>query len=74
MKSREIKELHTKSAAELQTMLGEVKSALIAAQLEHAQQKLANTRSLANMRADIARINTVLQTKAEEPAAEGETA
>lgn len=61
MKTRDRKELHSKSKEELQKMLQDKKNELSAAQLEHTQFKLKNTRSLFTMRKDIARILTALQ-------------
>lgn len=64
MKLRDSKDLHTKNEGELKTLLRETVASLSSARLEHAQQKLTNTRSLATLRTDIARIKTVLRTKA----------
>jgi ribosomal protein L29 len=64
MKARDIKELHTKDITALRVMLKETREALITARLEFGQQKLTNTTSLANLRRDIARIQTVMQLKA----------
>jgi ribosomal protein L29 len=63
MKTREIKELHTKTVPELRTMLKEAKGALTMSRLELAQRKLTNTTGLTNLRHDIARLETVLRSK-----------
>ena len=70
MKLRDIKELHTKTKEELRTMLKETAASLSSAELEHAQRKLTNTTSLSSMRADIARIKTVLHMKMAETVSE----
>jgi ribosomal protein L29 len=63
MKTRDIKELHTKTAEDIRNMLTDAKTALADAWLEHAQRKLTNTTSMSNLRRDIARMQTVLQAK-----------
>lgn len=70
MKTREIKELHTKTESELRAMLKELKTSLASAELEHSQRKLTNTTSMRLLRVDIARINTVLHGKAAEAVSE----
>lgn len=47
-------------------MLKELKAQVVEARLDHNLQKLTNTSSLTNMRADIARILTVLQMKTQD--------
>ena len=64
MKTRDIKQLQTKSEAELKAQLAELKASLAAAELEHSQRKLANTTSLRSFRGDIARVKTVMHHKA----------
>jgi large subunit ribosomal protein L29 len=66
MKTREIKELQTKTAAELRALLTEAKAALVTARLDHAQRKLDNTTSLSTLRRDIARMQTILRIKTHE--------
>lgn len=63
MKTREVQELHTKTAAELRAMLKEATASLAASRLELTQRKLTNTTGLTNLRHDIARIQTILRTK-----------
>lgn len=63
MKKREVTELHTKTETELRELMKELLSSLASARLDQAQQKLTNTRSLTNLRKDIARVLTVLRTK-----------
>ncbi|MBI4084520.1 MAG: 50S ribosomal protein L29 [Candidatus Levybacteria bacterium] len=63
MKTKDVKELHTKSKEELKKMLTEAKDALFSQQMEHQQMKLKNTRSLSMKRKDIARIASILRGK-----------
>ena len=63
MKTRDIKQLQTKTQAELRSQLTELRMSLASARLEHSQRKLTNTTSLKNIRADIARIQTVMHHK-----------
>lgn len=70
MKSKEKKDLHTKSVNELRTMLGEAKAALMTLKLDHSLHKLKNTTDLRRKRVDIARIQSILQEKVLEDAKE----
>ncbi|MBI4097180.1 MAG: 50S ribosomal protein L29 [Candidatus Levybacteria bacterium] len=63
MKTKDVKELHTKSKEELKKMLTEAKDALFSYQMDHQQMKLKNTRSLSMKRKDIARIASILRGK-----------
>lgn len=63
MKTRDIKQLQTKTQAELRSQLTELRMSLASARLEHSQRKLTNTTSLRLIRADIARIQTVIRQK-----------
>lgn len=63
MKTKDIKELHTKSKEELKKMLSEAKDALFSLHLDHKQLKLKNTRSLSVRRKEIAQIASILQGK-----------
>jgi ribosomal protein L29 len=63
MKTRDIKELQTKTEGDIRKMLSEAKTALTEARLEHAQRKLTNTTGMAILRRDIARMQTILRSK-----------
>ena len=63
MKKRDIQELAAKEGKELKALLKEKHETLFGAKLDHATGKLKNTRSLATLRDDIARIKTVLKQK-----------
>ena len=63
MKSRDIKELPTKSIEELHKMLAEAKKESSAAYLELAQFKAKNTKLGYNKRKEVAQILTVLRRK-----------
>ncbi len=63
MKTKEKKDLRTKSAAELRTMLKNAKDAVFTARLEKSQNKLKNTRSLFLKRKEIAQILTIIKEK-----------
>lgn len=63
MKSKGIKELHTKTMAELKTTLNEARIELFNFKLEKVQNKLKNLRSLFHLKKDIARIQTILKEK-----------
>jgi ribosomal protein L29 len=66
MKTRDIKELHTKTLAELGLMLKDRQMSLRNDRLELAQRKLTNTSSITNNRHDIARLKTIMQQKRNE--------
>ena len=63
MKTKDKKELFTKTKEELQSLLKETRQTLLTSQLEIAQNKLKNTRSIFFKRKDIARILTALRQK-----------
>jgi ribosomal protein L29 len=63
MKTKERKDLHTKSQMELRTMLKSLKDAVFTAKLELSQNKLKNTRSIFLKRKEIAQILSILKEK-----------
>ena len=63
MKTKEKKDLRTKSIVELRTMLKNAKNAIFTAKLEKSQNKLKNTRSLFLKRKEIAQILTIMKEK-----------
>lgn len=63
MKTRDIKQLPTKTQDELRAQLGELQASLQSSRLEHSQRKLTNTTSLRMIRADIARVKTIMRHK-----------
>ena len=63
MKTKDKKDLHTKSIIELRTMLKNLKDAVFTAKLEKSQNKLKNTSSLAVKRKEIAQILTIMKEK-----------
>lgn len=63
MKLKDIKELHVKEVKELKTLLKEKQKTLFDSRLDHSVGKLANTRSLSQIRDDIARIKTIITQK-----------
>lgn len=63
MKTKEKKDLRTKSIAELRTMLKNVKDVIFTAKLEKSQNKLKNTSSLSVKRKEIAQILTIMKEK-----------
>ncbi len=63
MKTKEKKDLRTKSMVELRTMLKNAKDAVFTAKLEKSQNKLKNTRSLFLKRKEIAQILTIMKEK-----------
>lgn len=65
MKTKDKKELFTKSKEELQNLLKETRQALLTLQLEIAQNKLKNTRSIFFKKKDIARMLTALREREE---------
>ncbi len=65
MKSKDIKELHSKAELELKKLLKEAKSALLSLKLDKEQNKLKNTRELFNKRKEIAVLKTILKEKEE---------
>ncbi len=63
MKSKERKDLQTKTKEELQKLLSDGREALTHLQLEHSQGRLKNTRSIFWRRKEIARILSILNRK-----------
>ena len=63
MKTREKKDLHKKTIAELNSLLLATKKELSSAGLEKIENKLKNTRSMFLKRKEIAQILTVLKEK-----------
>ena len=63
MKTKEKKDLHTKSITELRTMLKNAKDVVFTAKLEKSQNKLKNTSSLSIKRKEIAQILTIIKEK-----------
>lgn len=63
MKTKERKELHTKTIKELQALLQEAKAALALIRLEKVQNMLKDTSSYPRKRKDVATIETVLREK-----------
>ncbi len=63
MKSRNIKDLHTKTIEELKGMYKNLKNEVLQLNLEKAQNKLKDTRSIFWKKKDIARILTILKEK-----------
>lgn len=63
MKTKERKELHTKTIKELQALLQEAKAALALIRLEKVQNMLKDTSSYPRKRKDVATIGTVLREK-----------
>ncbi|OGH19007.1 MAG: 50S ribosomal protein L29 [Candidatus Levybacteria bacterium RIFCSPHIGHO2_12_FULL_38_12] len=61
MKSKDIKELHTKDTQELKTMLSFLQSELQNLKMDNSLRKLKNPRLLFFTRKDIARIKTHLK-------------
>ncbi|MDR1855069.1 MAG: 50S ribosomal protein L29 [Azoarcus sp.] len=58
------KELHAKSADELNTELLDLLKAHFSLRMQHATQQLNNTSQLGKVRRDIARVRTVIREKA----------
>ncbi len=63
MKTKEKKDLRTKSIVELRTMLKNAKDAVFTAKLEKSQNKLKNTSLLSVKRKEIAQILTIMKEK-----------
>lgn len=63
MKSKDIKELHTKTIEELKHILSEAKDELFSLKMQIAQNKLKNKRLIFLKRKDIARVVTILNEK-----------
>lgn len=63
MKTKDRKELHNKTVAELASMLKDTHEALAKLVLDKAQNKVKNTSELSNLRRKIAVIKTILREK-----------
>jgi len=63
MKTKDKKELSTKTIKELKMLLKEKKNELFSLIQEHAQKKLKNTRSIFWKKKEIAVISTILREK-----------
>lgn len=63
MKSKDIKELHTKTIEELKVMLSQAKDELFSLKMQIVQNKLKNKRLIFLKRKDIAAVATILKEK-----------
>ena len=63
MRKKDIKELHLKTDLELNKLLQEAESILVALRLDKGQNRLKNTRELFNKRKEAAVIKTILNEK-----------
>jgi ribosomal protein L29 len=63
MKTKEKKDLHTKTIKELNTLLKNAKEAVFTARLEKSQNKLKNPRSIFFKRKEIAQILSIIKEK-----------
>ena len=63
MKSNDIKALQAKTIEELNQQLSSLNERLTESYLEKAARRLQNTASIKNLRADIARVKTVIRVK-----------
>ena len=61
MKANEIRDLRAKSAAELESKLGELKKDLFQLRLQHATNQLENPIRIAEVKRDIARVKTLIR-------------
>ena len=61
MKANEIRDLRAKSAAELESKLGELKKDLFQLRLQHATNQLDNPIRIAQVKKDIARVKTIIR-------------
>ena len=61
MKANEIRDLRAKSAAELESKLGELKKDLFQLRLQHATNQLDNPIRIAEVKKDIARVKTLIR-------------
>ena len=61
MKANEIRDLRAKSAAELESKLGELKKDLFQLRLQHATNQLDNPIRIAEVKRDIARVKTLIR-------------
>ncbi len=63
MKRKEIKELHTKTIEELNTLLKETRDLFLKMRLDLTRNRVKNTRGIFLMRKDMARILTIINQK-----------
>lgn len=63
MKSKDTKELHLKTEAELLKLIQDAQKDLETLRLDHVQNKLKNTSGLKNLRRDLAIMQTILKEK-----------
>lgn len=63
MKTKEKKDLHTKTIKELRTMLKNARDAVFEAKIEKSQNKLKNTRAIFLKRKEIAQILSIIKEK-----------
>ena len=61
MKANEIRDLRAKSAAELESKLGDLKKDLFQLRLQHATNQLENPVKIAEVKRDIARVKTIIR-------------
>lgn len=61
MKTKDIKELHTKTIKELKGLLSKVQNELVKLRMEQAGGKLKDSHQVLKIRHDIARIKTVIR-------------
>lgn len=61
MKSKELKELKEKTAAELDTQLKDKKAELFNLRFQLATGQLQNTMAISSVRRDIARVKTIIR-------------
>jgi ribosomal protein L29 len=66
MKTKESKDLQTKTVDELKKLLKETQDALFALKIDHQQNKLKNTRAIFNTRKKYAVLQTIMNMKAKE--------
>jgi ribosomal protein L29 len=63
MKTKDKKELHSKSLQELRKVVTDAKDAVVSLRLDKSQNKLKNTSSLSLKRKEIAQILTIIRMK-----------
>ena len=63
MKAKEIKEIRSLSAEDLQKKLDDLKKDLFMLRMQHATNQLDNPMQIASVKKDIARIKTIIREK-----------
>lgn len=63
MKTKDKKELLTRSVSELKKLLEEARKAIVSLKLDHQQNKLKDTRSIFNKRKEIAVLQSIINLK-----------